>query len=349
MPEQTKELKSRMNQRDGKIEALRFFASITIMIGHMHRIGLGELERPFANNWIYVEFFLFLSGFFVAQHFSVPKDNQSVTANAISYTLNKYKRFLPYVLLAVLTDYLVLSVSFVKKSDWNGLFTTISDMPAEMFFLSAANTNGTRLGAIWFLSATFLVFPLVSIIAQFKDKKITCLVAFYPAVLYYLNKTRSIGDHTYPNQMIRAFCGMCVGIVLFYITDYINNRKSDRVGKVTITLLQIISYIVPVVLGYYNRLYENVFLACFMISISLTFCRHSLLPSMSNKVLLYLGKISMPLFIWHMAIADVVNVCYKGTSSASKIFLFFGGSIIVAAVHLLINDLILANRKIRKK
>ena len=137
----------------------------------MHHIGCGDMVRPFMNNWIYVEFFLILSGFFTAKHFDrAGNENVSVT-RAVFYTVNKYKRFLPYMFAAVLLEYMVRYGHLVLKHDWTGFFTAMEDFPAEVFFLSAANTNGTRLSAVWYLSATFLVYPLISLIAQLKNKE----------------------------------------------------------------------------------------------------------------------------------------------------------------------------------
>ena len=61
---------NRTKLREGKIELMRFLAILMIMCDHMGTIGLKELDRPFTGTWIYVEFFLILSGYFTASHFS---------------------------------------------------------------------------------------------------------------------------------------------------------------------------------------------------------------------------------------------------------------------------------------
>ena len=55
---------SNVKTKDGKIELMRFLACLMIMSDHMGTLGLKNLERPFRGTWVYVEFFLILSGFF---------------------------------------------------------------------------------------------------------------------------------------------------------------------------------------------------------------------------------------------------------------------------------------------
>ena len=86
-----------MKKRDGKIELLRFMGIIFIMCDHMGHIGLGELKRPFTGTWVYVEFFLMLSGFMTAKHFMEGGTSQESSFSiyvekSIKYTINLNSR-----------------------------------------------------------------------------------------------------------------------------------------------------------------------------------------------------------------------------------------------------------------
>lgn len=321
-------------KRDGKIELMRFYGILTIMCGHLSSIGLGELERPFKSNWIFVEFFFILSGFFAAKHFDSRGTGKVDPASAVTYTLHKFKRFLPYVIAAVALEYFVKYWSYVQNGEWFSFLKNVEDMPLEMLLLSAANTNGTRLFALWFLSASFLVFPLVCLVAQLKNKYVKLLIAFYPALLYYLYRLQSIGNHTYPNQLIRAFCGLMLGILTYCITEYLKGKDFSKRRKAGLSVLLAGIYILLLIIGYKNWLLTSTYLICFVLTVSLTFSDSTYLPSCSNRLFLYLGELSMPMYIWHQPLGHFFSSVYRGESIAVKIAFFYLGTIILSAFSL---------------
>ncbi len=323
-------------KRDGKIEMMRFYAIITIMCGHFRVIGLSDLERPFAKTWIFVEFFFIISGFFAAKVFDGRENGKTDPALAVKYTLTKFKRYLPYVICAVALEYALRYTYLLQSGAFHKWMSSIDDMPFEMMMLSAANTNGTKAFALWFLSASFIVFPFVCLIAQQKNKYVRLILAFYPALIYYFFRKQSIGEHAYPNQLIRAFCGMMLGIVTYHLAGYLSSKQFSKRIKTCFSVLLIAIYAVLLGMGYLNWVLTGTYLLCFILAVSLTFGNVTLLPSCSNRLVLYLGELSMPMYIWHQPLGHLINTIWPDGGTAFKIIAYYGVTIAVSLISLLI-------------
>lgn len=326
-------------KRDGKIELLCFLGILFIMCDHMGHIGLGELKRPFTGTWVYVEFFLILSGFMTAKHFSEGAIDQSLgtyISNSVTYTIKKYKRFIPYVACAVILEYIVRYHALFENKEFTSLWARIEEIPAEIMLLSSAATYGTRLFPIWFLSATFLVSPFISIISQIKNKYVKGIITFYPAVFYYLYRVQSIGNHDYPNQIIRAFCGMSLGVFIYLMSEYIKIRPVTKIKKLFLTFWMAMCYCLLLFMGYKGYVFISTYLICFISIIMLNFCGHTFFPNVTSRILSFLGKLSMPMFIWHYVIAHIVSGFVPIEDIYGRILLYYFGTILISVISLLI-------------
>ena len=326
-----------MYKKNGVIEIFRFLGIAFIMCDHFRQIGLKDLPRPFTGTWVYVEFFLILSGFLTAKHFyakDTPNKISTFVSNGIIYTVKKYYKFIPYVILAVLTEYLVKYGSYLFNGDFLGFFKKFQEIPFEMFLLSAASTNGTLTFPIWFLSATFLVSPIICIISQVKNKYVMGMLSFYPALFYYLNRANGgIGNHDYPNQIIRALCGMLLGIIVFLASDYVKNRKFSKMTKSILSICQIILICVLLYINYKGLSgFISTYLICFIGIIMLSFSNQTYLPSCDKSFVLFLGKLSMPMFIWHWPVAHLLVLFIPEDQVALRIITYYIGTIIVSLV-----------------
>ena len=219
-----------------------------------------------------------------------------------------------------------------------------------MLLLSAAGTNGTRLFPIWFLSATFLVSPLLCIVCQIKNVYLKGLLAFYPAVFYYLSrlhgdKITGIGSHVYPNQMLRALCGMLMGVVILLVSDRIKMKSSDRWScRMIWSVVLCTAYCALLYISYKSYNFLGLYLICFVIIICLTFCEKTFIPSLSNPVFLYLGRLSMPMFIWHWVVARLLTAIFPESGVTFRIVGYYLGTIAISAISMRIVAYIKTNR-----
>lgn len=173
------------------------------------------------------------------------------------------------------------------------------------------------------LSATFLATPIISIITQIKNKYVIGMISFYPALFYYLYRNQSIGNHDYPNQIIRAICGMLLGVFVYLMPTYIKERKVNRAQRMIMSLWLVISFIVLIFMGVKSYVFISTYLLCFISIIMLTFCDQTLIPRCSSKVFDYLGQLSMPMFIWHYVIAHILVLFIPVDNISGRITVYY--------------------------
>ena len=325
-------------KKNGIIELFRFLGIAFIMCDHFGQIGLGDLARPFTGTWVYVEFFLILSGFLTAKHFQNKMEDSntisSYISNGVNYTIKKYCKFLPYVFAAVLIEYAVRFGKYIIIGDFIGFFSKIQEMPFEMLLLSAAGTNGTLTFPLWFLSATFLVSPFICVISQIKNGQVKGIISFYPAVFYYLNRINSIGNHDYPNQIIRALCGMLLGVFVFVITDDIAKRSIRKVTRIIFTICLVSSICILLFINFRGICFTSTYLLCFICIIMLSFCEKTYMRSCTHPFIMYLGKLSMPMFIWHWPVAHLLVLLIPKDQIAVRIVAFYFVTLLISILSM---------------
>jgi len=341
-------------KKDGKIELLRFLAILFIMSDHMGHLGLKDLSRPFTGTWVFVEFFLFLSGFLTAKHFDKPQAQlsgsrlESYVTNGVVYTYKKYVRFLPYVTIAVLSEYIVRYYEYLGNHDFYHFYENMQEMPLEILMLSSAGNIGTRLFPLWYLSSSMLVSPFICMVSQIKNKYVKGIIAFYPAVFYYLNRSRSIGAHDYPNQIIRAMCGMLLGVFVYLLSENLKSRTLSKAARGWITFFLTFSFCAILFVSYNGYVHITTYLLLFIAVILLTFSEQSYLPRFSNKLFLYMGKLSMPMYLFHYSLAHWIVLAIPEQYVAAKILVYYIGSILLSMAGLALVNYVSRVRAKRK-
>ena len=126
-----------MRFRSGNADLAKFIASCLIMTYHIFIFGLRNYH--FGTAWIYVEFFLIITGFFTARHFSTVKTEEPMKI-AIRYTINKFLPLIPYTTIATVLMYLLLLVPLLVNGQLNFeefLLSFTTDMPFDLliFFM----------------------------------------------------------------------------------------------------------------------------------------------------------------------------------------------------------------------
>lgn len=321
--------------KDARIELLRFVAAVFIMIGHMGAFGCG-FKRPFRENWFYVEFFLMLTGYFTARHFAQAQEGNPVAA-ALSYTFRKFRRFLPYTTGAVLVTYGVLFWPNLKEYGWVSFLRCLQPMPAEMLYLSVAGKDGAMLFVMWFISAMFLVFPAFCLFLQIKNRALVLWLSALGAAVYYQIKP-DFGDHGFPNQFFRVLCGMLAGVVIWFAAEWLKKQKLSRTVRTVLTAAEVLLVLLPIAFSFKNIIYLRWFLWCFLLSLILIFSGQTRIPPLSLRVTDALGRLSMPLFIWHLAVAHVINWRFHECGRPLKCLIFFGGTLAVSVLNLALAD-----------
>ena len=154
------------------IDLIRFICAIGIVVHHcafLYYIDPNGIPGNFRFRigLILVEVFLIISGYFTAAHFKTNRILKLETRfkKSIKYTFKKFKVFIPYIIISVLLGFTVSLI--INGLTGQNLIEELSKLPEELT-LNSVFYNTFVIPAhdpsLWYLSATFLVFPLFCVL-----------------------------------------------------------------------------------------------------------------------------------------------------------------------------------------
>ncbi|MBP3646857.1 MAG: acyltransferase [Clostridia bacterium] len=324
---------TRRKERNSLIDLYRFLAMLGVMGCHQYHMGLSWY--PFSNAWIFADFFFMLTGYLTAGHFRQTQlvSLENAGRNAIGYTWKKFREIVPFAWTAMMMEYAYQAVKIWMLPD-QGIKEVIhflSDLPLEMLML----TGGYRLNVLvpsWYLSALFLVFPLFCILVQTLSRSVMSVVSlFVPVFLYAL--TVMDGNCLFPDNFIRSFSDLLLGVLAYELGSSMIPKVREKIGRIWLTLIQLICLVLPLVISYTDPMWAlRPIMLCFVIGIAITMSQESCTRVIRSRVFLYLGQITMPLYLFHWTVAGILSEPSLHLSNDEKYWLFYGISIAVAAV-----------------
>lgn len=334
-----------MKHRNTVLDLWRFIFALLIMTHHLYHIGW-SYEDPYHwfLAWIFVEFFFILTGYLTCKHF-LTNDYSNKPQIAFEYTIKKFKTYIPYASIAIITQYLLDGI-FYYNNDGKAFISSFFDMPFELALIGETFASHQRLVPIWYLSALFLVFPLFSLLVQIKNKYFLLLISL-PSSLIYYGYVGINGNRDWPNDIFRAIAGLLLGVSICIISDIITSQIKKLPSfsvKLLLTLTEFVSLLSVVLMTYYNFVGVNrLIVLLFCIGIVILQSGYSYSSTLNVKLFTFLGKLSMPLFIWHWVIGSAINYIAPYIESAfnislsmtNKTFLYYGLSIIISLLSLL--------------
>ena len=339
-----------MNKKNYSIELIRFVAALTIMCGHISVVfSNGNIERPFKGTWFYVEFFFLVTAYFTVKHFDKERyyasSLEEKAKESIAYTANKFKRFFVYTTVPIVLMYVVTNREILQDQGLMPYIKAFENMPFELLYLSAGTIESTRLFPLWFLSAMLIVFPVFCILAQIKNRRIVCILAAYISLFYYLSKY-DFGSHIYPNQIIRAFSAMMLGYLVYHIATALDQRQVTKRERFLLSIIEVVTMLVPLGLSAWNIVLLRIYLICFVLYLTITLSNKSWLSQFSNPFILFLGKLSMPVYVWHYVVGVMLEAYMPNEISINfKIGAYYSLTLLIATINLLIAEKLWIGKK----
>ena len=312
--------------RIGKIELMRFLGAVLIMNAHF-----GYQDRPFQLSWFFVEFFYIITGYFSMRHFEKqePQEHFEAVKIAVEYTGKKFVQFLPYTTGAILITYIAMNWHYIGEGAFGNFIRSFENMPFEMLYLSEAAPEGSLLFTMWFLSAMCLVFPFFCLLLMMRNRRLSGMICFYVALFYYLH-TFDYGAHEFPNRLVRTFAGLCLGATIALLADWLRGISLNRTCRVWLSVLEVITYVFPIVTCYPHFKFLRGNLLCFVVSVTIIFSGQSMVPDMSCRFFSWLGRLSMPLYVWHIAVLRVIERFFPDVDMLTKVLGFWLGTFALA-------------------
>jgi len=307
--------------RNSFMDLYRFVGMLVVMGCHQYHLGVGGF--PFNDGWIFAEFFFILTGYLTASHFYANTEEGSKLKKAFGYTIRKFKAMMPFIWGAIILEYAfqALKMYFLSGASAAEILSFLSQLPFEMLMLTGLYTQPVLVPG-WYLSAMFLVFPALCILLQVMNKRALTIVSILvPVMLYMLIGFE--GNWTFPDNLARALSGLLLGVLAFQMNQTLLAGVYRRLHQSWITLIQLICLLFPLIVCYQNYLgFFTPILFCFVLGIAITMSGKSATDRIRSKALVYLGRISMPLYLFHWTIAGVLISHRIPLSRESKYIVF---------------------------
>lgn len=314
-------------------------------VGDVYYYGL----YPWYQSWLFVELFFIFTGYLTYRHFSERKEENVFKASAL-YTLKKFLPFVPYVCAAVVVQY-VLDWYPLRYNGPEDALNNFLTMPVDAAMLGDVAASPQRVVPLWFLTAMLIVFPLVAALVQLKNKYALLIISGISFLVYY-GWAGVTDNFEFPLNLARAFAGMMIGVFAAVLKDVVVEAKVKEVTGKTRAAVAISGnacLCLAVALLYTER--DNsgwLVLILFALGAGLLLSGFSATSGFYRPVLSFLGKLSLPMFIWQWPVATAIftvvqaNIAHGGPgwSLWLQTVVYYLGTIAVSVISYVIVEAI---------
>ena len=247
------------------IELWRFILTVAIALGHLNSFIWRDagVDQIFSGGRV-LAFFLFLSGYFLMAHFQKHKkeDSEKPAKAAWKFTGGRFKALYPTIFMGVLFAFIVRNaISGTKITEIFGVFMDsiweflgISQIGAvgllelkTVIVEPVAGVSQLWNGPLWYISALIIAGLFLYYIVSKSEDFFTGLFAPLFVVLTYASvglteigwDRTSVNAIGFPNGLARVMAGMCIGMLIYYVVDYLRKKKFSEGMKLTFSVLHI--------------------------------------------------------------------------------------------------------------
>lgn len=290
-------------ERKSIVELWRFICAIIIMLFHSY-LFLGE-KHPFLDGWLFVEFFMILTGFFTFEHFYSVQNNslEDISKVSIIYSVRKYFSFIPYVIINLFGIAIYdIFINGHKCIDVCGLFITESTL--------ITTDGGSTIGSLWYLSMLLMVFPIFCCFCQVRAKHFIYIMSMLYIFWFWKKFDLTLFFNGYPEGIYRMLNGLLTGILAFYVVNIISDIDFSKIVKIFLTIIEE-GALLYAVFATFDRTNEGdsvlLIVICIFVGITLMLSNKTYSSMINNKLFGFLGKISLVIYIVHTPVALLMD------------------------------------------
>lgn len=343
-------------KHNGEIDFLRFIFSVVVVFYHFNNnYTLGF----FANGDIAVEFFFVLSGCLMASHVKNMEAGlrtwAEIADNTWIFIIKKAKSFFHYYLCVVLLNFFVRYILIRHISVVSACKSILQSIPTLTLTFMGLNRNSMSLyvGNTWYLSAMliamFILYPLLLKSFAFSTKILFPLVSMFS--LGYLYNT--YGTITSWEKwgvcyigVLRAVAEIALGASLYNVFGILSDRFGQRdcrkrnLTKILFTVIKIGCYAAVLTFAFGGIkggkfTLHALFICSVGIGLSFANIGYTIPDSSFTR---YLGRISLPIFIFHGFIRLTCRDITGTNVSLIPAMLLVGMSIVLSIVLMYATD-----------
>lgn len=305
-----------MKKHNGIISLWKFLFAIVIVFFHGNCF-YSDLSNPFfKGGYIAVEFFFITSGFYFAKSTLKEKYHKNtIGKETFSFIIKKIKSFMHYIIIIFILNIIFLLIN--NKLKTNDIINSIWNLLLlREFGFRAPNF----LGQLWYLSSMiFAMFILYPLLKKHRDNFI--LIASPTIIILglgYLSKNWLGLDHAYnlwtgfcKTGILRGLIEINIGMIIYYINKKLKNIEYTKLFRIILTItseLLLITVLFITTSIDTHKYYDYIMLLFISIAILIIVSEKTYeYKILSNKLCYYLEKLSLPIFINHTFIIDLIK------------------------------------------
>ena len=281
-----------------------------------------------------VDFFLLLSGFVVAlNHYSNP------IQSTFRFAWGRVRKLYPDFLFALILMFL-LWVVFDNQNGIIGIASHLWSGKYQLVFANALFPTGLEMRSIWFLS--FWLIGIIVLAATLKRGYLKFVGALAISFMswHVFNQGSLFNDpvtHEYlwSIRLIKCVSEVIIGALAFDAFNQLKGVHFSKIGKILMSLLEIaaIAFVLIIMSRRGRNMMDYEVCVAFVLIIILSFLNQTYLSNLlDNKVSLFLGKMSLPIYLYHLFVVKLVSV-YWHSPEDNKLVAYFVtfGAIIVSS------------------
>lgn len=331
--------------------------------------------------------FVVLSGYFMMDGFMRKYQNgalegKSAASLSWGYFGKRYLALGPAAFIAVLVAFIVLnaingtSISLLPTLLVNSIYELFSmnqlgivgvhETAGAASLAEALNSGVTTTiwnGPLWYISALLIAGTLLYyLLSKNKDLFVGFICPFVILGVYGYEGYNSIlngsgrmfvkgnlGFLSLPNGVLRVGAGMCVGVLLWYIVDYVKRKPFSGKGRAALTVINVllsVMFLYTLWFGipwgeFQHELIQTVFIGILLIN------QDGLSKIYNQKWAGYLGRVSLYFYLTHVITTYAITAMFPTMSYMGLVCLFFCVTLMVAMLFKALDDTVIT-RFVRK-
>ena len=352
-------------QRNNIIELSRFVYSL-LVVGYHIQLSYDVDDKtvdPFECGALAVEYYFFLSGYFLARSL------EKISADNKTSFIKKYYIFMKNKITALLNVHFTAIVAVLiiiaccdKKNFVNKLLPGITSIfLVHMAVVYHGNFEKALIVPEWYLSSMIIcMLIMVPIFLAFRKLVrgvYVALILLGFLVIFVLIFGLVTKFNFKPNMIfdMRAWGEMNISMFSYYLSLYIEKQTYSNSINILLKIVEIVAYCTPVILGIIPISSNNEAIcmtitgACAFVAIFITFAKKGniIKSEKANYIFGYLGSISLPIYLFHPVIIQLIDFVWDNCPKYAKYLIVFFSALALAFVYRLIADFL--NKKIEER
>lgn len=314
-----------MKKHNGIISFWKFMFSMMILIFHF---ATTINSKYFNIGYLGVEFFFIVSGYFMTMKALNNKneDCNNIGKNTWNYIWNKIKFLFPYILIAYIMSIFAKSLfrdfktyQYIR-SIWNLALIDMSGVVTTYM-----------LGQTWYISAMLItIMILYPLLLKYKKNfiyivspLIVLLVGGYLSQSYGILNDVWIWTGFCFKGLLRAIFEMALGTIIYLVSNKMKNKKFTNIARWILTIIEVLGFVsIFIIANTQSKYYDFIAVALMAISIMIAFSEKSIFYNFANnKLFYYLEKLSLPIYLNHIWIKDIIVIKLTSISHEVQLIL----------------------------